>query len=152
MRRAGPTVFSGVLRELTRFSLCSAPSPLAAARAGSTSVTPGITRSPTESRSASAAPQAGQLVASAGAAAEHQGQDRDAVALGLAVRPFAFRHHSHSIVAGGLELMSYTTRLTPRTSLTMRALIRPNTSYGSLAQSAVIPSSDVTARTATRFA
>ena len=28
--------------------------------------------------------------------------------------------YSHSIVAGGLELMSSTTRLTPRTSLMMR--------------------------------
>ena len=28
--------------------------------------------------------------------------------------------HSHSIVAGGLELMSSTTRLTPRTSFVMR--------------------------------
>ncbi len=28
--------------------------------------------------------------------------------------------HSHSIVAGGFELMSYTTRLMPRTSFVMR--------------------------------
>ena len=56
------------------------------------------------------------------------------------------------MVAGGLLLMSYTTRLTPGTSFTMRLEILPRTSYGSLAQSAVIPSSDVTARIATTFA
>ncbi len=60
--------------------------------------------------------------------------------------------HSHSMVAGGLLLMSYTTRLTPGTSLTIRLLIRPRTSYGSFAQSAVMPSSEVTARIATTFA
>src|SRR5204862_2382457 len=62
------------------------------------------------------------------------------------------RAHSHSIVAGGLDEMSYTTRFTPGTSLTMRDEILPRTSYGSLAQSAVMPSSDVTARIATTFA
>ncbi len=36
--------------------------------------------------------------------------------------------HSHSIVAGGLLLMSYTTRPTPRTSLIMRLLIVASTS------------------------
>jgi hypothetical protein len=36
--------------------------------------------------------------------------------------------YSHSIVAGGLELMSYTTRLTPGTSFTIRELIVPSTS------------------------
>ena len=36
--------------------------------------------------------------------------------------------YSHSIVDGGLLDMSYTTRLTPGTSLTMRRLIRPSTS------------------------
>ena len=60
--------------------------------------------------------------------------------------------HSHSIVAGGFELMSYTTRLTPGTSLTIREEIFPRTSYGSFAQSAVMPSSDVTARIATTLA
>ena len=38
------------------------------------------------------------------------------------------RPYSHSIVAGGLELMSYTTRLTPGTSFTIRELIVPSTS------------------------
>ena len=60
--------------------------------------------------------------------------------------------HSHSIVAGGLLLMSYTTRFTPGTSFTMRLLILPRTSYGSFAQSAVMPSSEVTARIATTLA
>jgi hypothetical protein len=63
------------------------------------------------------------------------------------------RHdHSHSMVAGGLLLMSYTTRLTPGTSFTIREEILPSTSYGSFAQSAVIPSSDVTALMATTLA
>lgn len=34
-------------------------------------------------------------------------------------------NHSHSIVPGGLLVMSYVTRLTPRTSLMMRAATRP---------------------------
>jgi hypothetical protein len=32
--------------------------------------------------------------------------------------------HSHSMVPGGLDVMSYTTRLMPRTSLTMRVAVR----------------------------
>src|SRR6185437_10815836 len=50
--------------------------------------------------------------------------------------------YSHSIVPGGLEVMSYTTRLMPRTSFTIRLEIRFNTSYGSGVQSAVMPSSE----------
>jgi hypothetical protein len=57
-------------------------------------------------------------------------------------------HHSHSIVPGGFEVMSYTTRFTPRTSFTIRFEIVFSTSYGSETQSAVIPSSECTARTA----
>ena len=38
------------------------------------------------------------------------------------------RGYSHSIVAGGLLLMSYTTRFTPGTSLTMRDEMRPSRS------------------------
>ena len=56
--------------------------------------------------------------------------------------------YSHSMVDGGFELMSYTTRLTPFTSLMIRLDIFPNTSFGILAQSAVIPSRLVTARIA----
>ena len=48
--------------------------------------------------------------------------------------------YSHSIVPGGLEEMSYTTRFTPRTSLMMREEASASKSGGSLAQSAVIPS------------
>src|ERR1041384_7728598 len=59
--------------------------------------------------------------------------------------------HSHSIVAGGLELTSYTTRFTPRTWLMMRLEIRPSTSCGKGYQSAVMPSVLVTARSATTF-
>src|SRR5690606_29673541 len=55
-------------------------------------------------------------------------------------------HHSHSIVPGGLEVMSYVTRLIPFTSFTIRFAERSSTSYGSRAQSAVIPSTLVTAR------
>lgn len=36
--------------------------------------------------------------------------------------------HSHSIVAGGLLVMSYTTRLMPGTSATMRLEMRASTS------------------------
>src|SRR5207249_6571064 len=57
--------------------------------------------------------------------------------------------YSHSIVLGGLELMSYTTRVTPATSLTIRVEIRSSTSPGSRTQSAVIASSDSTTLTAT---
>jgi len=58
-------------------------------------------------------------------------------------------NHSHSIVAGGLLEMSYTTRFTPSTSLMMRLLIVASTSYGIRAQSAVMKSCVSTARTAT---
>lgn len=61
-------------------------------------------------------------------------------------------HHSHSIVAGGLDEMSYATRLIPGTSLMIRLEILSKTSYGSRAQSAVIASSEVTARTTTGYA
>src|SRR4029077_6720547 len=58
------------------------------------------------------------------------------------------RHYSHSMVLGGLELMSYTTRLMPLTSLTIRVEMRSNTSAGSRVQSAVMASSESTTRTA----
>ncbi len=54
--------------------------------------------------------------------------------------------YSHSIVAGGLEVTSYTIRLTFSTSLTIRTEIFSSTSQGMRAQSAVMPSMDVTAR------
>ncbi len=38
------------------------------------------------------------------------------------------RPYSHSMVAGGFDEMSYTTRLMPRTSLVMRLEILPSTS------------------------
>src|SRR5689334_4035180 len=59
------------------------------------------------------------------------------------------RPYSHSIVPGGLLVMSSTTRWTSRISLIMREAICSSRSYGSRAQSAVIASSDVTARIAT---
>ena len=55
--------------------------------------------------------------------------------------------HSHSMVAGGFDDTSYATRLIPGTSLITRDEMRSSTSYGNRAQSAVIASSDVTART-----
>lgn len=61
------------------------------------------------------------------------------------------RPHSHSIVAGGLLEISYTTRLTPRTSLMMREDTFARNSYGRRAQSAVIPSFEVTARSDSTF-
>ena len=57
--------------------------------------------------------------------------------------------YSHSIVPGGFDVMSSTTRLTSRSSLIMREAIVSSRSYGSRAQSAVIASSLVTARTTT---
>jgi hypothetical protein len=57
--------------------------------------------------------------------------------------------HSHSIVDGGFDVMSSTTRFTAGTSLTIRDEIVSSRSYGSRAQSAVIASSLVTARTTT---
>jgi hypothetical protein len=61
------------------------------------------------------------------------------------------RAYSHSIVAGGFEDTSYTTRLMPFTSLMMRLAIEPRTASGNRAQSAVMASTDVTHRTAMAF-
>ena len=57
--------------------------------------------------------------------------------------------YSHSIVPGGLEVTSSTTRLTWRISLIIREAMRSSRSYGSRAQSAVMASSLVTARITT---
>lgn len=54
--------------------------------------------------------------------------------------------HSHSMVPGGFDVTSSTTRLTPGTSLVMRLEMRASTSYGRRVQSAVIASSDETGR------
>src|SRR5580704_7916502 len=54
-------------------------------------------------------------------------------------------NHSHSIVPGGLEVTSYTTRFTPFTSFTIREEIVFRTSWGRATQSAVMPSSELTA-------
>jgi hypothetical protein len=64
----------------------------------------------------------------------------------------ALARYSHSIVAGGLLERSSATRFTPRTSLMIRELIVASRSYGSRAQSAVIASSEVTARMITGYA
>ena len=60
-------------------------------------------------------------------------------------------NHSHSMVAGGLPEMSYTTRLMPRTSLMMRLLTLPSRVCGSSAQLAVMKSVVSTARRATTY-
>ena len=39
------------------------------------------------------------------------------------------QNHSHSIVPGGLLVMSYVTRLIPRTSLMIRAATRPRKAW-----------------------
>jgi len=57
--------------------------------------------------------------------------------------------YSHSMVPGGLLVMSTVTRLISRTSLVIRVEIRSSTSYGTRAQSAVIASSEVTGRSTT---
>ena len=59
--------------------------------------------------------------------------------------------YSHSIVAGGFELISYTTRLIPFTLLIISFDTFPKNSYGKWHQSAVIPSVLVTARKAIAF-
>src|SRR5699024_2704675 len=56
-------------------------------------------------------------------------------------------NYSHSIVAGGLLVTSYTTRLMCLTSFTRRFEIFSNTSQSIFANSLVIPSMLVTART-----
>ena len=53
--------------------------------------------------------------------------------------------YSHSMVAGGFELTSYTTRLIPLSSLMILFEVLASTSGGIRAQSAVIPSTLVTA-------
>src|SRR6185436_7057886 len=71
--------------------------------------------------------------------------------LGMQMEMYEVRHYSHSMVDGGFELMSNTTRLIPLTSLTMRDEIDASSSCGSRAQSAVIPSLLSTARIATVY-
>src|SRR3972149_4161182 len=56
------------------------------------------------------------------------------------------RGYSHSIVAGGLLVMSYRTRVIPGTSRMIRLARRSSSSSSRRAQSAVMPSSLVTAR------
>src|SRR5262249_20935796 len=66
-------------------------------------------------------------------------------------RPHGCDRYSHSIVAGGFDEMSYTTRFTPDTSLMMRLESRASKSSGRRAQSAVMPSVDCTARIASTY-
>jgi 8-oxo-dGTP pyrophosphatase MutT (NUDIX family) len=61
-------------------------------------------------------------------------------------RELSSARYSHSIVPGGLLVISSTTRPTGRISLIIRDAICSSRSYGSLAQSAVMASSLVTAR------
>ena len=57
-------------------------------------------------------------------------------------------YYSNSIVAGGFPVQSYSTLLTPFTSLTIRLVTFPSTSHGSSAASAVMKSEVSTARSA----
>ena len=59
--------------------------------------------------------------------------------------------HSHSIVPGGFDVTSYTTRFTPCTSLTIRVAVRLRNSWLKAKLSAVIPSLEVTARKAQTY-
>src|SRR5690606_3524728 len=61
------------------------------------------------------------------------------------------KNYSHSMVAVGFELISYTTRFTPLTLLMISLEIFIRNSYGKCTQSAVIPSVDSTALKATTF-
>ena len=61
---------------------------------------------------------------------------------------YFFTFYSNSIVAGGLLVQSYITRLTPLTSLTIRLVTLCSTSHGRLALSAVMKSLVMTARSA----
>jgi len=56
--------------------------------------------------------------------------------------------YSHSMVPGGLEVISYTTRLIPRTSFIIRLAVLPKNFISKGKKSAVIPSVEVTARSA----
>jgi len=69
------------------------------------------------------------------------GESASASAASVANGPY-----SHSMVPGGLLVMSSVTRLTSRTSLVMRVEIFSNRSYGKRPQSAVMASSLVTGR------
>ncbi len=81
------------------------------------------------------------------AVGDREQQEQDERCLGREVRgcePAA--RYSHSIVPGGFDEMSSATRFTPATSFTIRLEIVSSRSYGRRAQSAVIASSEVTAR------
>src|SRR5690606_3959968 len=86
--------------------------------------------------------------ARSGASAEPEGRRPATGPAGPAGRHRAdAARYSHSMVPGGFDVMSYATRFTPGTSLMIRVDNRSNRSYGNRAQSAVIASSLVTART-----
>ena len=99
---------------------------------GSSIVTPLISGSGPPVWLTRAAPQARQCSAPGmDSSAEHHGQRVIGPVIGSAMRAFwtsgvpclspdTPMRYSHSIVAGGLLLMSYTTRLTPGTSFTIR--------------------------------
>src|ERR1700689_1642051 len=76
-------------------------------------------------------------------------------AYGVAWRIFGYArlglNHSHSIVPGGFDVMSETTRLTPLTSLMMRVAVSPRNFMSKEEKSAVMPSVEVTARKPTTY-
>lgn len=75
-------------------------------------------------------------------------ENRDWPALFLHAGRRVLTVYSHSMVAGGFDETSYTTRFTPSTSLVMRVEMRLMMSKGTSAQSAVMPSSLSTSRSA----
>src|SRR5437588_6943935 len=79
------------------------------------------------------------------ARASSAGQTRTNCRHGSAAAPSAGAY-SHSIVEGGFDETSSATRLTAGISLMIRLEIVSRRSYGRRAQSAVIASSEVTAR------
>lgn len=74
-------------------------------------------------------------------------QTKKAGALDLQGLP-PFFYYSNSIVAGGLPVQSYSTRLTPLTSFTILLATLLSTSHGICAASAVMKSTVLTARSA----
>ncbi len=85
---------------------------------------------------------------SAGSACTARRNSSATSAIARRLRTGASDRYSHSIVAGGFDVTSSTTRFTAGISLMIRDETSSIRSYGSRAQSAVIASSDVTARIA----
>ena len=89
----------------------------------------GHTSDPNRHRSQSPATVTGKTTTpSADACRAATGPNRRSDRPALSRQPARPEHHSHSIVPGGLLVMSNTTRLIPFTSLVIRVEIRSNSS------------------------